>query len=139
MSSGKFETNCNKKISNIFLAPLKRSVLFARLRTLGLGWLQKCRKKKNNRDTVCKKNEVGNRARVFGVQIVEDAIPVRVESHFKNEGIYRSIEMGGEPEKFYGAKNLVKCRIIIFFGPPGGPKTKKKVVFWHKKCEKFQI
>ena len=60
---------------------------------------------------------------------------VRVESHFKNEGIYRSIEIGGgtKPEIFSGAKNLVKCRNIFFSGlrpeNEGGPKIEKKSRF----------
>ena len=68
----------------------------------------------------------------------------RVASHFKNEGIYRSIEIRGVPnlKKFSGAKNLVKCRKKNRASGPkirGVQKSKKKVVFWHKKCEKFQI
>ena len=69
---------------------------------------------------------------------------LRVESHFKNEVNSRSIEIGGGPNLliFFGAKKLVKCRKKKSGLRPenkGGPKIEKKnVVFWHKKCEKFQ-
>ena len=41
---------------------------------------------------------------------------------------------------FSGAKNLVKCPIFFSGGPKirGVQKSKKKVVFWHKKCEKVR-
>ena len=44
-------------------------------------------------------------------------------------------------KKISGAKILVKCRKKLGLQPKnkGGPKIEKKVVFWHKKCEKFPI
>ena len=44
---------------------------------------------------------------------------LRVQSHFKNEGIYRSIEMGGgtKPEFFFRCKKIREMP-NFFFGPP---------------------
>ena len=51
--------------------------------------------------------------------------------------------MGGGtlPENFFRCKKF--SEMPIFFSGPrpenkGGPKIEKKVVFWHKKCEKFR-
>ena len=52
--------------------------------------------------------------------------------------------MGGGPNLIiiFGVKILVKCRKKKSGLRPanqGGPKIEKKVVFWHKKREKFRI
>ena len=66
---------------------------------------------------------------------------LRVASHFKNEGIYRSIEIGGaKPDFFFLWKKLVKCRKNRASGPKirGVQKSKKRSFFGIKNVKNFE-
>ena len=72
-----------------------------------------------------------------------DRDALREESHFKFGEINKLGSGGGTKPVIiiFLAKKLVKSPKKIGPRPKnkGGPKVEKKVVFWHKKCEKFRI
>ena len=80
---------------------------------------------------------------LFPKKNLKSVLPIRVASLFKKEGIFRWTVLGGGtlPEKIFRCKKFSEMpKKNRASGPKirGVQKSKKRVVFWHKKCENFR-